>query len=175
MVQIIQIIKNLDTYDFDNVVFYITTDNFHLFENNNDKKIILKCVKFSNKSIILRTIWAQMILPILLVLNRIDVLFCPGNISPIFNSKKKLQWIHTIGPFEKNFISSFAFRERLILIITKYLMIFSSYTSDMVIFDSNYTRDLFVRKFNQKIEKSAVIHSGMMSFLSQLIKIIHKY
>tara|TARA_B110000008_G_C16911035_1_gene540730 strand:- start:260 stop:1165 length:906 start_codon:yes stop_codon:yes gene_type:complete len=101
-----------------------------------------------------------MILPILLVLNCVDVLFCPGNISPIFCSKKKIQWIHTIGPFEKNFVSYFAFRERLILIVTKYLIISSCFTSDMVIFESNYTKDLFIRKFKQKIQKSAVIQSG---------------
>jgi len=34
----------------------------------------------------------------------------------------------------------------------------------MVIFDSCYTRDLFVKKFKQKIEKSIVIHSGNDNF-----------
>ena len=164
LTQIIEIIKNVDSYDFAKVVFYITSDNINLFEGTNEKKIILKNVLFSNKSIIVRTIWAQIILPISLIVNRVDVLFCPGNISPIFNSKKKAQWIATIGPFEKNFISSYAFRERLKLIITKYLMIFSSYTSDFVIFESNYTRDLFVSKYKQKKEKSSVLHRGHHEF-----------
>ena len=39
-------------------------------------------------------------------------------------------------------------------------MIFSSLTSDIVIFESNYTRDLFVIKYRQKLEKSAVLHIG---------------
>ena len=164
LTQIIEIIKNVDSYDFAKVVFYITSDNINLFEGANEKKIILKNVLFSNKSIIVRTIWAQIILPISLIVNRIDVLFCPGNISPIFNSKKKAQWIATIGPFENNFISSFGWKEKIILFITKYLMIFSSYTSDFVIFESNYTRDLFVSKYKQKKEKSSVLHRGHHEF-----------
>ena len=39
-------------------------------------------------------------------------------------------------------------------------MIISAYTSDMVIFESNYTRTLFVEKYKQRIEKSAVLHIG---------------
>ena len=164
LAQIIEIIKDVDSYDFAKVVFYITSDNINLFEGTNEKKIILKNVLFSNKSIIVRTIWAQIILPISLIVNRVDVLFCPGNISPIFNSKKKAQWIGTIGPFENNFISSFGWKEKIILFITKYLMIFSSYTSDIVIFESNYTRDLFVNKYKQKKEKSSVLHRGHHEF-----------
>ena len=162
--QITQIINNIDSYDFDKFIFYITNDNLDFFKNNNNKKITLNCVSFSNKSIIFRTIWAQIVLPILLIIGNIDVLFCPGNISPIINSKKKVQWIGTIGPFEKDFISFFSFKNRVILFFTKYLMIFSFYTSDMVIFESNYTRDLFIKRYKQKFKKSSVIHIGNNSF-----------
>ena len=164
LTQLNQLIVNIDSYEFNEIIFYTTHDNDSLFENINLNKITIKYVLFSSRSLILRTIWAQVFLPFLLVFNQIDLLFCPGNISPIVNTRKKIQWIHTIGPFEKDFISSFAFRERCILIISKYLMIFSSYTSNMVIFDSCYTRDLFVKKFKQKIEKSIVIHSGNDNF-----------
>jgi glycosyltransferase involved in cell wall biosynthesis len=164
-----QLIKNINSYDFDEVIFFIASDNRHHFENSHiDKKIILKYVKFSNKSIILRTIWVQILLPILLVLNHIDVLYCPVGISPIINIKKKVQYMHTIGPFERDFISFFNFRQRVILYINKYFMIFSAYTSDRVIFDSKYTRDLFVKKFKQKIEKSSVIHSGNDEFFKSV-------
>jgi hypothetical protein len=112
----------------------------------------------------LRTIWAQIVLPILLFIDNIDVLFCPGNISPIVNIKKKIQWIGTVGPFEKDFIRFFSLKNRIILFFTKYLMIFSSYTSDMVIFESNYTRDLFIKKYKQRLKKSSVIHIGNNSF-----------
>ena len=160
LAQINEIIKNIDSCDFDNVVFYLSNDNLHFFDDTNDTKIILHPVPFSNKSIIFRTIWAQLILPVSLIVNHVDVLFCPGNISPLLNLRKKVQWIGTVGPFEKNFIPLFGLKTKIILILTKYLMIFSSLTSDIVIFESNYTRELFVRKYKQKIEKSAVLHIG---------------
>ena len=34
LAQIIQIITNIDSYDFDKVVFYITQDNTNLFKDN---------------------------------------------------------------------------------------------------------------------------------------------
>jgi len=164
LAQIKEIIKDINVYRFDSVIFYLTKDNIHLFDDVNEDKIILSFVSFSNRAIFFRTIWAQIILPINLVLDKIDVLFCPGNISPIITSRKKVQWIATVGPFEKGFNPSFGFNEKIVLFITKYLMILSSLTSDIVIFESNYTRDLFVRKFKQKIEKSAVLHIGNDEF-----------
>jgi len=168
LAQVNQLILNIDSYDFNQIVFYSTRDNAHLFENITSNKVTLKYVLFSSKSIIFRTIWEQLLLPFLLFTNQIDLLFCPGNISPIINTKKKVQWIHTIGPFEKNFISSFSFRKRCVLIISKYLIILSSHTSDMVIFDSNYTMNLFISKFSQKKEKSYVIHSGNDEFFKPI-------
>ena len=119
--QINQIINNINSYDFDYVIFYITNDNFHFFKDNNNKKIALNRVLFSNKSIILRALWAQIVLPILLIIDNIDVLFCPGNISPIINNKKKIQWIGTVGPFEKDFISFFSLKNKIIFFFYKIL------------------------------------------------------
>jgi glycosyltransferase involved in cell wall biosynthesis len=168
LAQIKEIIRNLDYYDFDEVVFYLTNDNRHFFDNVDNNKISLFFVPFSNKSIVIRTIWAQIILPFSLVFNKIDILFCPGNISPIFNSKKKVQWIGTVGPFERSFISFFGWKQKIILFATRYLMIFSSYTSDIVIFESNYTRDLFIRKYRQSRRKSVVIYIGNDEFFHQV-------
>jgi glycosyltransferase involved in cell wall biosynthesis len=160
LAQIKEIIINVNSYKFDKVFFYLTKDNAYLFDGKMSKIIITNTVPFSNNSIVLRTIWAQFILPVSLLLNNVDVLFCPGNISPILNSRRKVQWIGTVGPFEKKFISSFGIRKKIILFITKYLMIFSSMSSDIVIYESNYTRDLFVRKYKQSKEKSVVLHIG---------------
>lgn len=168
LAQINQLILNIDSYDFNKIIFYTTRDNAQLFKNIKSNRVILNYVTFSNRSIIFRAIWAQLILPFLLILHQIDLLLCLGNISPIINTKKKVQWIHTIGPFEKTFISSFPFRQRCILLVTKYLMIFSAYTSNLVIFDSNFTLSLFIKNFNQKIEKSSVIYSGNNEFFKPI-------
>ncbi|MDE0946321.1 MAG: glycosyltransferase [Sphingobium sp.] len=50
------------------------------------------------------------------------ILFCPGNISPIFKTTKiKSQWIATIGPFSKDVYAGLGFREKLLMFINKYL------------------------------------------------------
>ena len=53
LAQIKEIIRNLDYYDFDEVVFYLTNDNRHFFDNADNNKISLCFVPFSNKSIVI--------------------------------------------------------------------------------------------------------------------------
>lgn len=169
--QIKELINNVNVYDFDKVVFFTTKDNLHLFKGIDSIKIELKIVRFSNKSIVIRTLWSQIILPILLVLNNISVLFCTGNISPIICSRKKVQWIGTVGPFVDGFIGSFSWRHRFVLFVIKYLTIFSAFTSDLVIFESFYTRGLFVSKYGQKDIKSATFHIGIDDYFYPVEKI----
>ena len=155
--QIKEIINNIDLYIFDEILFYSTRENNHLFQDVNTNKIKVIFVPFSNKSIILRSFWAQFILPFHLLIDKSNILFCPGNISPILNFTKKAQWIGTVGPFEKNFIYFFGLKQRIILFINKYLMILSSYTSDLVIFESQYTKNLFVKKWIFRLRFSVFI------------------
>jgi len=169
--QIKELINNVNIYDFDKVVFYITRDNLHLFKGTDSTKVELKIVRFSNKSIAIRTLWSQIISPISLVLNNISILFCTGNISPIICSRKKAQWIGTVGPFVGGFISSFPWRQRFILFVSKYLTIFSAFTSNLVIFESFYTKDLFVSKYGQKDIKSATFHIGRDDYFYSVEKI----
>ena len=154
----------IDLYMFDEVLFYSTRENYHLFQDVNTNKIKVLFVPFSNRSIILRSLWAQLILPFRLLIDKNNLLFCPGNISPILNLTKKVQWIGTVGPFEKNFIYFFGLKQRIILFINKYLIIFSSYTSDLVIFESQYTKNLFVEKYGQKENRSSVVYIGNDEF-----------
>lgn len=160
LAQITEIIKNIDSYNFSEVVFYLTKENRHLFDGFNSTKIVLEFVPFSNSAIVVRALWAQLLLPFLLIMTRVDVLFCPGNISPILRFVKKVQWVGTVGPFEPNFISSFGWKQKVILFVIKYLIIFSSKTSNLVIFESEYTQNLFVEKYGQSKDKTAVLHIG---------------
>lgn len=160
LAQINEVIKSVESYSFSEVVFYLTKENRYLFDGCDSKKVVLKFVPFSNRSIVFRTLWVQLLMPFLLIITRVDVLFCPGNISPIFSFVKKTQWIGTVGPFEPNFISSFGLKQKIILFISKYLIILSSKTSDLVIFESNYTRNLFIEKYGQSEDKAAVLYIG---------------
>ena len=176
--QITEIIRNVDTYRFDKVIFFIAKENLHLFDEYSNEKIELKLVPFSNTSIFLRTLWAQFLLPFLLKIDGIDVIFCPGNISPIFSIVKKVQWIGTVGPFKNDFIAAFPWKQRIILLVSKYLIIFSARTSHTVIFESNYTKNLFVEKYQQSKETSVVLHIGNDNYfrpvVSQKSNVFHK-
>jgi len=99
-------------------------------------------------------------LPVSLIINNINVLFCTGNISPIFCSKKKSQWIGTVGPFVAGFIDSFPWRQKIVLFVSKCLMIVSARTSDLVFFESRYTQELFSSRYGQKESNSATLYIG---------------
>jgi len=155
--QIIQIIKNLDAYDFDKCIIYSNKDNSKLFDLSNENISIVK-VKVVSSSLFFRILWQQLVLPFRLVLDKASILFSPGNISPIICFTKKTQWIHTIGPFEGGFYKYFSVKEKIKLYLNKLLMKYSSLTSDHVFFMSNYTFDLFVNNHDFNRAKGSVIH-----------------
>ena len=65
LAQIIEIIKNVETYSFSKVIFYTTKENLYLFDECIESKVVVKIVQFSNSAIIFRTLWAQIFLPFL--------------------------------------------------------------------------------------------------------------
>ncbi len=158
--QIKSMFENIDEYPNKKFIVYITHQNYDLFKDYENKRISFIKVLLPSYSKITRLIWTQIFLPFRLIFDSIDLLFCPGNFSPILSFTNKIQLIGTIGPFEKGFYKDFSTSEKCILMINKYLMIFSSLTSQKVIFLSNYTRDLFVERFRFNISKSEVIHLG---------------
>jgi len=162
--QIIEIICNLSEYQFSKIIFFTTQENRYLFDGIKDERVVIHDVNFGHTQIFRRLIWAQCLLPFLILFKKIDILFCPGNISPILSFRKKAQWIGTVGPFEKGFIKPFPFFQKFILFFSKYLMIFSSHTSDLVFFESNYTKNLFTEKYRLKKDKAVVLHIGKDNF-----------
>ena len=49
LAQINQLILNLESYDFEQIIFYTTPDNKNLFENINSNKVVVNVVPFSSK------------------------------------------------------------------------------------------------------------------------------
>ena len=107
--------------------------------------------KVANQSTIVRIFWEQFIFPVLLLKDDVDILFCPGNISPILARVKTVQWIGTIGPFWNEIyklkVPKIKFRTN------KFLMYKTAQVADRVIFESNYTKDYFL--LNYKITYQA--------------------
>jgi len=157
--QITEIMKNIDVYDFDKYVIYMNNDNEELFDVNNDN-ISLVNISYTSKSLLIRVFWQQFILPFRLLIDNASVLFCPGNISPIFSFTNKAQWIGTIGPFERDFYQYFSIKNKLLLYANKFLMKYSAMTSEHVFFESRYTLNLFIERYKFIKNKGSVINIG---------------
>ena len=130
------------------LVIYSKKKNNSIFKSINPKNYKIKLSWLSNTSALGRVIWEQLFLPLYLIRDGIDVLFCPGDISPIYSSIKKVQWIGTIGPFWKK-MSEYEteFLQKIRYPLNKFLMYKSAEQADCVIFESQYTQNYFLMKF----------------------------
>ncbi|MDC0185918.1 glycosyltransferase family 4 protein [Gammaproteobacteria bacterium] len=158
--QIENIFKNITEYKVDKCIVYCTKDNYELFKNFENKSLVFKISRIASLTKLIRIIWTQVFLPCRLLLDNVSLLFCPGNFSPILTLTKKIQWIGTVGPFEKDFYRDFSINEKLNLVFNKYIMIFSALTSTHVIFESEYTKNLFINNYFFSSKKASVIYLG---------------
>ena len=163
LAQIKKLLENIDKYEFTDFIIYIIPSNIGLIKNLVSQNIRIRSSKFAGISLITRTIWEQFFLPLYLILDRVNILFCPGNIAPIFSLSKKAQWIGTIGPFDEDFVriyAQYSFIKRFILFFNKILMLYSSKTSNHVFFESFYTRDMFMERYGFDEKKTSVLQIG---------------
>ena len=142
LTQIVKMIEIFNQTDGLDIVIYSKKSNNNLLADlTKDNKVIIS--KLANLSNIGRMIWGQFFLPFYLIKEKVDVLFCPGNFGPIFCPVKTVIWIHTIGPFFKEFIRHFLWiskgQNKVKLYINKFFMVLSALKADAVIFESQFT------------------------------------
>ena len=82
MIYYLSDVKNLE------LVIYSKKKNNFIFENVNLRNHKISLSWLSNIHVLGRVIWEQLFLPFYLIRDGISVLFCPGNISPIYSSVK---------------------------------------------------------------------------------------
>jgi len=170
LTQILHIIKMFNQIDGVDIVIYSKKSNNNILSDvSMNNKVVLS--KLSNLSVIARIIWGQFFFPFYLMKEKADILFCPGNLGPIYSPVKTVIWIGTIGPFFKNFYTNFLWTDRLKLYINKFLMVASSRTADAVIFESQFTKELFARKYHIKEINSHVINIGFDEYFANNKKI----
>lgn len=152
-------------YKRDDIILYINPNNIKKL----DKKILdqfnLKVIKISSYGNLFRILWGQCILPFIAKVDNIDALFCPGNISPILKTTLvKSQWIATVGPFCKDVYVGVKLSTKISLLINKWMIILSSITSNVVIHQAEFSRQLFIKKYNLKTSKQHLIQCGKDDF-----------
>ena len=161
--QLVNMLKNfLNVKDISFVIF-IRKKNLDLLDDLDQNKIKVVVSRVAGISTILRVIWEQTVLPFLLIKEKAVILFCPGNIAPIYSPVKTIQWIGTIGPFFKEFYNGHNTYERIALHVNKYLMYMSARRSDIVIHESRFSQNLFYDKYDCSLSNSEVIHIGQDS------------
>jgi glycosyltransferase involved in cell wall biosynthesis len=159
-------VKNISKfYPRSDIILYLKKENTDILDKAILNKCTLKFIKITSFNNISRIFWGQFILPFVSLLDQLDVLFCPGNISPILKTTRvKAQWIATIGPFCKDMYKGVKFTSKFSLIINKYLMLLSSYSSNVVIHQSEYSKNLFIKKYYFQPIKQYLIECGKDDF-----------
>ena len=173
--QIINMLKYFSKIKELNILLYCSEENKKILMSFKQENLEIKIVKFIHISRIIRLLWQQLILPISLIFKNIDVIFCPGNITPIFTNVKNVQWIGTIGPFYPEFYREFSILTKISLYLNKLIMISSAYMSSAVIFESEFTKNLFVKKYKINNKRAHVINIGNDSFYRRIHKNLKKF
>ena len=161
LTQIINMIEQFNSIKGVELIIYSKESNKNTFKKFNNKIILSR---MANISVISRIIWCQFILPLYLLKRKDSILFCPGNFSPILSPIKTVVWIGTIGPFFRDFYSNFSLFHKLKLYINKLFMIASSKTADAVIFESFFTKKMFLDRYNFSTKKGHIINIGLDNY-----------
>lgn len=158
-------------YDRQKIILYLKPDNLKILDQTIQNKCTIKLIKLSSYGNFFRILWCQLIFPFLVRLDDIDILFCPGNISPILKTTKvKSQWIANIGPFCKDMYQGNNIFTKILLIIYKYIMLLSASTSNAVIHQADYSKQLFEKKYKFKPSNQYLIECGKDEFYNPDLK-----
>ena len=169
LTQIINMVHYLSDMKYIELVIYSKKKNNSIFKNINLRNHKITLSWLSNTSALGRVIWEQLFLPFYVARDGIDVLFCPGNISPIYSPIKKVQWIGTIGPFwEKIYSYPIGILKRIKYPLNKLLMYKSAEKADCVIFESYYTQKYFLNRFNISKDRTTVINIGKDEYFTSI-------
>lgn len=160
------IIENLDSSQEKLEIFlFLNPKNLSRLDEKILDKCSIKLIKMSSFGNFFRVFWCQFILPLKAKFYDLDVLFCPGNFSPIFKTTKvKSQWIATIGPFCKDMYDGAGLTKRLIFFINKWLILLSAKTSNVVVHQAEYSKKLFEKKYNFLSSRQYLIACGKDDF-----------
>jgi len=122
-------------------------------------KVIIKPDFLSNS--FLRIIWTQLILPFEIKLKKINTLFSPMNIAPIFIQNfniKSILALHSNLPWSFFHLMPGNFLKKILI---KKMMHYSILNCDKLIVDSNYAKKEIVNKLKIKNKNIKVIYLGI--------------
>lgn len=157
-------IKNLLTYlskiDTTHQYLILTTlagkETFY-FQHPN---FIFLSFKLPSISSISRLCWEQMFLPIFLKREKIDILFSPANVCPLFSRHSNVVMIQNIEPFGNFASKGQGLMQRLRLKLLKLLTSLSIKKAQILIFPSTKARN-DIEKTGARINRAEVVYHGI--------------
>lgn len=153
------------TYPSSKIFLYLKKENINLFSDKMLNSCTLKVIKMASYGNFFRVLWSQLVLPVESKYTGVELLFCPGNFSPIIKSTRiKAQWIANIGPFCKDMYAGLNIIGKIYLLIYKWLILLSCRSSNIIIHQSEYSKILFEKKYNLKKENQYLIQCGKDDF-----------
>lgn len=182
---LLEFIKELSNrYTKSDLILYTKKENIDIIRSDILNKCTIRLVRSASYGNLFRVIWGQIVLPISSSFDGLDILFCPGNISPMIKTTKiKAQWIATVGPFSKDVYVGLKLRDKFHTIVNKYFILLSGYSSNVVIHESYYSKQLFEDKYKYRGKFQFLIECGKDDFYkpfpkqiksSNLISLINK-
>lgn len=163
------LIRHLTGIDNNNDYIILTTVQNKEIWGVEGKNIFIKSLKLPSVSLYLRLFWEQFILPFYLKREKIDLLFSPANIMPIFSPCKNVVTIQHVSNFQ--FPDSLPFLKRKAI---SFLMRISCHRANAIIAISRYTKEDLTKHIDIPKEKIRIIYHGVDSFFKPIKKEVAK-
>lgn len=171
-----ELLSNLEVLDNKNRYFIFTNiENDSTFDFKSPNFLKIRC-NVSAKNKFLRTLYEQLIFPIIIKKNKIDILHSPGYVTPIFGNCIKITTIHDL-----QYIHYPNFFSKIKLWYWKLFIPLSVKYSDVILTVSQSSTDDILNNFNISPNKVFYTHlASRMSKIrsngkSEILDIFHKY
>jgi len=121
-------------------------------------------VNWPTENPLLRTIWESFLLPRLLIKKHADILFCPGGMinTPVFGDYKTVTMFRNMIPFDMVQKAKYPYGlMRIRNCILEHIMLKSMLKADLVIFISEFARQLINNRTGFKLKNVVTIPHGI--------------
>jgi len=156
---LVNLLQNLNDFNGDKI-FVLSPESLQIPSNPKIERIR---VKWQTENQLLRTIWERFFLPGLLKKKHTDILFCPGGLinTPVSKDYKTVTMFRNMIPFDRVQRAKYPYGlMRIRNWILEHIMLKSMLKADLVIFISDFAKQLINNRTRFKIKRAVTIPHG---------------
>lgn len=157
---LVNLLQNLNDFNGDKI-FVLASESLQIPSNPKIERIR---VKWQTENQLLRTVWERFFLPGLLKKKHADILFCPGGLinTPVSKDYKTVTMFRNMIPFDRVQRAKYPYGlMRIRNWILEHIMLKSMLKADLVIFISDFARQLINNRTVYKLKKAVTIPHGI--------------